>query len=178
MNIEFTARRLKFDDEVKELVETRLAKLSRVLPRDAQAKVLLRAEKRGVAFEITISARQRTWAAEVIEPDQLTAVHAALDKIAAQAKKTKARVKEDKKHTSSGVKAPESWEPALKEEPAARSRGPRTETVAARPMFDEDALYAFSHSKKDVLPYRDPSDDSIRFLYRRKDGMIAILIVA
>jgi hypothetical protein len=42
-------------------------------------------------------------------------------------------------------------------------------------MFDEDALNAFSHSKRDVLAYRDPSDEALRVLYRRKDGSVVIL---
>ncbi len=173
MKIELTARRLTVDAKTKDTIEKRLEKLSKVLPREAEAKVVVRLEKRGVLVEVTITARQRTWAAEAVAEDQLTAAQSALDRIAAQAKKTKARVKEEKKHTVSSVRSPEAALPA--EKPAARAVGPRTETYEARPMFDEDALHAFDRGKREVLAYRDPSDMQVRVLYRRKDGAVVIL---
>ena len=173
MKIELTARRLTVDAKTKDTIEKRLEKLSKVLPREAEAKVVVRLEKRGVIVEVTITARQRTWAAEAVAEDQLTAAQNALDKIAAQAKKTKARVKEEKKHTVSAVRSPEAALPA--EKPAARAGGPRTETYEARPMFDEDALHAFDRGKREILAYRDPSDMQVRVLYRRKDGTVVIL---
>lgn len=173
MKIELTARRLTVDAKTKDTIEKRLEKLSKVLPREAEAKVVVRLEKRGVIVEVTITARQRTWAAEAVAEDQLTAAQNALDRIAAQAKKTKGRVKEEKKHTASGVRSPEAALPA--EKPSARTAGPRTETYEARPMFDEDALHNFDRGKREVLAYRDPSDMQIRVLYRRKDGTVVIL---
>lgn len=173
MKIELTARRLTVDAKTKDTIEKRLEKLSKVLPREAEAKVVVRLEKRGVIVEVTITARQRTWAAEAVAEDQLTAAQNALDRIAVQAKKTKARVKEEKKHTASGVRSPEAALPA--EKPAARTVGPRTETYEARPMFDEDALHTFDRGKREVLAYRDPSDMQVRVLYRRKDGTVVIL---
>lgn len=178
MSVEFTARRLTIDEKVKDVVEKRLAKLAKVLPRGAQCKVLVRAEKRGVTVEITVTARQRTWAADATEADQLTAAHGALEKVAAQAKKTKAKVKEVKKHTSKTVRAATWTEeaPEAVEKEAPRVRAPRVENVQARQLFDEDAIHAFSHSKKDVLPYRDAADETLKVLYRKKDGSIAILV--
>ena len=174
MKVEITARRLTVDARTKETIEKRLEKLSKVLPREADAKVVIRLEKRGVLVEVTISARQRTWAAESVAADQLTAVQEALDRVAAQVKKTKARVKEEKKHTVSGVRKVAVAAPAEAPVPP-REKPPRSETYEARRMFDEDALNAFSHSKRDVLAYRDPSDEAIRVLYRRKDGSVVVL---
>ena len=177
MKVEVTARRLTVDAKTKDTIEKRLEKLSKVLPREAEAKVVVRLEKRGVLVEVTITARQRTWTAEAVAVDQLTAAQNALDRVAAQAKKTKARVKEEKKHTVSGVRSAAAAVPA--EKPAApRDNPPRTETYEARRMFDEDALNAFDRSKREVLAYRDPSDETLRVLYRRKDGTVVILTPA
>lgn len=175
MNVEITARRLTVDAKTKSTIEKRLEKLSKVLPREADAKVVIRLEKRGVVVELTISARQRTWTAEAVAVDQLTAAQEVLDRVAVQVKKTKARVKEEKKHTVSGVrKAAAVAEPAEVPVPP-REKPPRNETYEARRMFDEDALNAFNHSKRDVLAYRDPSEEVLRVLYRRKDGSIVLL---
>jgi putative sigma-54 modulation protein len=175
MKVETTARRLTVDAKTKETIEKRLEKLSKVLPREADAKVVIRLEKRGVLVEVTISARQRTWAAEAVAADQLTAVQEALDRVAAQVKKTKARVKEEKKHTVSGVRKVAAAALPVEAPVPPREKPPRSETYEARRMFDEDALHAFGQSKREVLAYRDPSDEVIRVLYRRKDGSVVIL---
>ena len=174
MKVEVTARRLTVDAKTKDTIEKRLEKLAKVLPREAEAKVVVRLEKRGVLVEVTITARQRTWAAEAVAADQLTAAQNALDRIGAQAKKTKARVKEEKKHTVSAVRSPEAAIPPEKPTPP-REKGPRTESYEARPMFDEDALHSFDRGKREVLAYRDPSNMQVRVLYRRKDGTVVIL---
>src|SRR6185369_5228264 len=97
--------------------------------------------------------------------------------IAAQAKKTKAKVKEEKKHRSSGVKSPESWTPPVDGEAvAAAPTSPLAESVKARPMFEEDALHRFTSRDHDVLVFRDPGSDSLRVLYRRRDGTLGLLI--
>lgn len=177
MNIDFTARRLKLDPRVRELVEKKLERLERVLPPDAQAHVIVRAEKKGVSVEVTVVGRQRTWTATESGADQETAVHEVLERIEAQAKKTKARVKEEKKKSRvSPVKLPEAWAaPAAAAEAPAR-RAPRHEKVVARPTFEEDALHKFVKWDRQVMVYREPSDETLRVLYRRRDGSLAILI--
>ena len=157
MKVEVTARRLTVDAKTKDTIEKRLEKLSKVLPREAEAKVVIRLEKRGVLVEVTITARQRTWTAEAVAADQLTAAQNALDRVAAQAKKTKARVKEEKKHTASGVRAVGRGRPPGRDRPSAPlEKPPRTETYEARRMFDEDALHVFDHGKREVLAVPRP----------------------
>ena len=56
MKIEVTARRLTVDAKTKDTIAKRLEKLSKVLPREAEAKVVVRLEKRGVLVEVTITA--------------------------------------------------------------------------------------------------------------------------
>lgn len=175
MKVEITARRLTVDAKAKDTIEKRLAKLAKVLPREADAKVVVRLEKRGVLVEVTITARQRTWAAEAVAADQLTAVQNAFDKVAAQAKKTKARVKEEKKHTVSTVRSPSVAAPPEEKPVPPAEKPPRSESYEARRMFDEDALHRFDRGKREVLAYRDPSNGEMRVIYRRKDGTVVIL---
>jgi putative sigma-54 modulation protein len=178
MKIEYTARRVKLSPKVREIVEKKFIKLSKVLPADAQAHVIVHAEKKGVTVEVNVVGRQRTWTAAEIGGDQETATHAVLERIEAQAKKTKQKVKEEKKHTSAGVRSPEVWAPAAVpgDGPVERRMGPEAEQVKARPMFEEDALTQFTARDKDVLVFRDPSSDALRVLYRRRDGSLGLLI--
>jgi len=179
MNIEFVARRVRLDERVRDIVEKKLEKLLKVLPKDAQAHVVVERLKKDVSLEITVVGRQRTWTAKEVNQDQQAAAHAVLDRIAAQVKKTKAKVREDKKHGApGGVRAPEGWAPPA---PAPRPdgerpMGPRAERVTARPLFEEDALHRFTSRNHDVLVFRDPGSDALRVLYRRRDGSLGLLI--
>ncbi|HEV8267957.1 MAG TPA: HPF/RaiA family ribosome-associated protein, partial [Thermoanaerobaculia bacterium] len=127
MNIDFTARRVRLHPRVRDIVETKLAKLEKVLPADAQARVVVFAERKDVAVEVTIVGGQRTWTATEKGPDQETALHAVLERIEAQAKKSKARVREDKKHHGSPVRAETAWG---EEKPKRRATGFRRESVS------------------------------------------------
>ena len=179
MNIDFVARRVRLDPSVREIVEKKLAKLAKVLPKDAQAHVVVERVKKDFAVEVTVVGRQRTWTAKEIGQDQPAAAHAVLDRIAAQAKKTKAKVREEKKHRApGGVRSPEVWEAPAAVAPADGDRrpGPRAEQVTARPMFEEDALHRFTTRDHDVLVFRDPGSESLRVLYRRRDGSLGLLI--
>jgi putative sigma-54 modulation protein len=175
MKIAFTARRVKLHPLVRHVVERKLAKLEKVLPRDAQAHVIVEAGKKDISIEVSVAGKNRSWQATAVGPDQPAAAHAVMERIAAQAKKTKAKVKEKKKRTASAVRSPRTWaEPGGEPGPIA---GPRREPVAALAMFEEDALTAFSGSTREVLVFRDlGASDAFRVLYRRRDGGFGLLI--
>lgn len=178
MNIEFTARRIKLNPKVREIVETKLEKIAKLLPSNAQAHVIVRAEKLGVAVEMTVVGRNATWTATEGGADQEKATYAVLDRIVAQAKKAKSKVREEKKHrtsTSSTSRSPGFTSEKVAKQPEP-SVGARRESVTARPMFEEDALTAFTSGNSEVLVFRDPGNDAFRVLYRRRDGSLGLLI--
>ncbi len=180
MNVDFTARRVKIDPVVRELVEKKLAKLEKVLPPDAQAHVIIWQEKKSMAIEVTIVGRQRTWTATETGPDQESVAHAVLERIVNQAKKTKAKVKEEKKARGSAtVRSPETWQEEKKPEEEAQATAAATvvhEKISLRPMFEEDALHHFTDDDRQILVFREPADDSLRVMYRRRDGSVGLLI--
>lgn len=176
MNVEFTARQVTWKPDVRELIEKKLGKLEKVLPRDAQAHVVLRAEKKSVSIEISVAGRQKTWTAKESGESQEAAAHAALDNIAAQAKRTKGRVKEEKKHRVSAVKSPASWPAAEADETPEHEPEAKREVVSIRAMFEEDALTSFAGGDKEVMVFRDPTTDALRVLYRRGDGRIGLVV--
>jgi hypothetical protein len=128
---------------------------------------VVRREKNSVTVEIAVAGRQRTWKATASGPDQRTAAQGVMGRIAAQVKKSKALVKEEKKRFGPSLRKPEKWPDAVAAERPATS--PRRESSPARTMFEEDALTAFHASDRDVLVYRDlGADAALRILYRRR----------
>ena len=175
MKAVYVARRVRIHPWLRDVVDTKLGKLERFFPRTAQAHVAVRREKNVVEVEVSVAGRHGTWKATASGPDQRTAAQAAMGRIAAQVRKSKAIVREEKKRSAPSVRKPEAWP----EPPAAeRPRGdPRREPVPARTMFEEDALAAFHASDRDVLVFRDlGADAELRVLYRRRDGRVGLVV--
>jgi ribosomal subunit interface protein len=174
MNTVYVARRIRIHPSLQVVVDAKLAKLERFLPRAVQAHIAVRREKNDVAVEVTVAGRNRTWKAVAAGPDQRTAAQEVMDRIAGQVKKTKALVKEEKKRAGSSVRQAEAWPAEPLERP---SREPRRESGATRAMFEEDALTAFHASDRDVLVFRDlASNEALRVLYRRRDGRVGLVV--
>lgn len=167
MKTDYTGRHIRLHSSVREVVETKLARLERVLPPRATARVVVSAGKKEVEVEVTVEGRARTITAAARGADQRTAAQAAMERLAGQVRKTKAIAKESKKHRASGVRRPEGWT-APEPRPEAVHR---RETVSPRSMFEEDALTHFAASRREFMVFRDPaSPQHVRFLYRRRDG--------
>ncbi|HEX5855366.1 MAG TPA: ribosome-associated translation inhibitor RaiA [Thermoanaerobaculia bacterium] len=176
MKTSFTARHIRLHPRLREIVQTKLAKLERVLPGRAEARVVVTAGRQDVEVEVTVAGRHGTLTATARAADQQSAAQDVMDRVAAQAVKTKTKVKGVKKRAASAVRSPAAW-PA--EQPADRPRpsGPRRETFSPRAMFEEDALTAFAASRREVLVFRDPaSHHALRFLYRRRDGTLGLVV--
>ncbi len=176
MRTDYTARHIRIHAVVRDVVETKLARLERVLPPRAEARVVVSAGKKDVEVEVTVAGRTRTLTAVGRGGDQRTAAQAAMEKLAGQVRKSKAIVKESKKHRPSGVRgaATATW---TAPEPEAASPGPRRETVSPRAMFEEDALTHFAASRREYMVFRDPaSPHQVRFLYRRRDGGFHLVV--
>ena len=176
MKTAFIARRIRIYPSTQEIVQTKLSKLERFLPRTVQAHVVVQREKNSISVEVALAGRQRTWKAAASGPDQWTAAQEVMDRIAAQVKKSKALVKEEKKRSGPSVRLPEAWPEAPGVEPSRPARLLRREAVTARAMFEEDALDAFGSSPRDVLVFRDlGAGEALRVLYRRKDGSLGLV---
>jgi ribosome hibernation promoting factor len=175
MKAVYIARRVRIHPWLRDVVDTKLEKLEHFFPRTAQAHVTVRREKNIVAVEVAVVGRHGTWKATASGPDQRTAAQAVMGRIAAQVKKSKAIVKEEKKRSGPSVRKPEAWpEPRPAERPAA---GPRREPSPAQSMFEEDALAAFHASDRDVFVFRDlGADAALRVLYRRRDGRVGLVL--
>lgn len=175
MNVEFTARHVRLHPRLREIVEAKLAKLERALPRGAEARVVVTAGKKDLEVEVTISGR-RPMTATARGTDQAGAAQEVMDRIAAQAAKSKTRVTSVKKGGAPTVRSASRWTAGAPSEPYS-SPATRRESVSPRAMFEEDALSAFAASRRDVLLFRDPAfDNGLRVLYRRRDGSFGLVV--
>jgi len=173
MRTDYTARHIRIHPKVREVVETKLDRLEKVLPPRAEARVVVSAGRNDVEVEVAVVGKKRTISAAGRGSDQRTAAQAAMEKLAGQVRKSKGIVKESKKHRPSGVRSPEGWS----EPESAPAPVHRRETVNPRAMFEEDALTHFAASRRDFMVFRDlASPNQVRFLYRRRDGGFHLVV--
>jgi putative sigma-54 modulation protein len=168
MKTTFTARHVRLHPRLRQIVETKFAKLGRTLPGDAEAHVVVTAGKKDLEVEVSVAGRHGTLTAAARAGDQASAAQEVMDRIAAQVVKSRTK--------ATGVKKRKTWPAEPPAEPV-RHAGPRRETQSPRAMFEEDALTAFAASPREVLVFRDPaSHNALRFLYRRKDGTLGLVV--
>jgi ribosomal subunit interface protein len=176
MKTTFTARHVRLHPRLKEIVQAKLEKLERVFPGRAEAHVVVTAGRQDVEVEVKVAGRHGTLTATARGGDQPSAAQDVMDRVAAQAVKTKTKVKGVKKRAPSALKSPAAW-PREHSPEAVSPAEPRRETFSPRAMFEEDALTAFAASRREVLVFRDPAfDHALRFLYRRRDGTFGLVV--
>ena len=118
MKTTFTARHIRLHPRLREIVETKLAKLERTLPGDAEAHVVVTAGKKDVEVEVTVAGRHGTLTAAARAGDQPSAAQDVMDRIAAQA-----------------VKIEDEGEAASRNAPPQRSGTPRPGRRSRRPRW-------------------------------------------
>ena len=176
MKTTFTARHIRLHPRLREIVQTKLAKLERVLRGRAEARVVVTGGRKDVGVEVTVVGRGGTLTATARAGDQPSAAQDVMDRVASQVVKTSTKVKGVRKRSPSAVRTPAVWPAEHAAEPMTAVE-PRRETFSPRAMFEEDALTAFAASRREVLVFRDPAfDNALRFLYRRRDGTLGLVV--
>ena len=87
----FSGRGMSLTPDLKALVESKLARLTRTLPNVLEARVVWTAEKFRRRVRITLRARRETFASEATAPQLATAVDEALEALRRQTREAKER---------------------------------------------------------------------------------------
>jgi len=197
MRLELTGRHVDSTPALRRLIETKLARLERMLKDGAvSAQVVLTREKRGCRADITLHARGEKFLHGVGDsPKWTTSVSRAVDKIVQQAKTVKGKWQERKRQSGPrresrlgfgiasqgggagrgvGTAAPASRVPALPERPG-RPLILRVSKQLLRSMSVTHAARAFESDRDGVVIFRDAETLAVSVLYRRNDGELTLV---
>jgi putative sigma-54 modulation protein len=178
MRVDITGRHLTVTPPLRELITKRLGTLERVLNDAAiSALVIVTKEKYRHKVEIAIHTRgDHTLSGTAEANSWALAIRQASLKIEQQAKKLKGRWDARKRQAAKVVRN-RKVTPAADETPAVTD-GPRVVRAtryAVKPMSIDDAAIRMDQSDDDFLVFRNPDDDSVAVLYRRKDGNLGLI---
>jgi putative sigma-54 modulation protein len=172
MRLDITGRHVEVTPPLRQLIDRRLAKLSRVLNDSAiSGTVILTREKYRHLSEIVIHARgdhilRGTGAANAWH----LSIRQAAEKIEQQAQKLKSKWT-DGRHRSARASGDSRRAPAAPVAPRRVVRG----RYPIKPMSVEDAALRLEGGSETFVVFRDADNDSVTILYRRKDGNLALI---
>jgi putative sigma-54 modulation protein len=186
MRLELTGRHVDITPTLRRLVDTKLAKLERMLNDSVvSAQAVLTREKHRHRTDITLHARGEKFLHGVGDSGSWEAsVSAAIEKITQQAHKIKGKWQE-RKRRGAGKGLPPSGEErvALRVTPAPRARRPRVQMPhilrasrqAIKAMSVADAAREVQAAGEGVVVFRDVETASISVLYRRLNGELTLV---
>jgi putative sigma-54 modulation protein len=185
MRLELTGRHVEITPTLRRIVDSRLAKLDRLLNDSAvSAQIVLTREKNRLHVEITVHVRDEKFLHAVGSSAAWgTSVSEAIDRIAQQARRIKGKWQGRKRHAARAPSADGvSQSPRPKPSPAGAPRAgtgklqalPSSRQVI-KPMSVADAVLEVEARPADLVVFRDVKRGSISVLYRRPDGELTLV---
>lgn len=166
MEIQLTAKQLKITPALREYVQQKMGKTQKYFDHIVWGQAFLFVEKRSHKAEMIVHAPGQTFRALATAADLYSAIDLASDKIDAQLKKHKERIKSRHKPKTSDTMA-EAMPPAAASFAVSRQ--------SVTPMTPEQASEEFDSSDRVFLVYLDKDTDQVQVLYRRGDESLGII---
>lgn len=166
MKINIIGRQMNVWDEMKTIIEAKLAKLDKYFGDDCQATVTLSSKHNKKCLEITITASGTIFRSEVQEETFRNALDKAVYVIERQIRKNKTRLA---KRLRSGafeggiIDTGEDFE----EEAEFKIR---RKTFTLKPMSAEEAIMQMNLLDHEFFVFKDDKTGDVNVVYKRKDG--------
>lgn len=168
MEIQLTAKQLKVTPAINGYVHEKMEKAQKYFDHIVWGQAFLSVEKRAHNAEFVIHAPRQTFRALATAADLYSAIDLASDKIDAQLKKYKERLK-DRHKPSKAETAPVAVEAAAPSIKAAVIKQP------VRPMTPEEAAAEMERLGQAFRLFQDKGSHQIHVIYRRDDETYGIL---
>lgn len=172
MKIHITGRHIRLTKALRAYIEKKLSKTQKYMKQIVWAQVLISVEKRFHQCEIVLHAAKQTFRSLAKAADLYAAVDLASDKIDAQLRKYKERLKD--KH-----KIQRSIPEALPSEPLEPMiRFSVIKKLAMPPMSPEKAAREMEDMGYDFWMFRDDKSKQVSVIFRRVDDSLGLLLPA
>jgi len=187
MSTEITSRGFEITPEIRQLIETKLAKIQEKLFDDViDVRVVLDVQKyRNICEIIIVGKEHDVKSVQDSDHSMQDAINAAIDHIKRQAQKNREKIRD---HHRSKVT---DWtvnvlEPGNLRVPLSKSgnggssepgahRIIRSTNLAIRPMSIEEAALRLDDSKNEFIVFRDVDNDRVSVIYKRRDNHLGLI---
>ena len=174
MRVIISGRGLVLTPFFRAQVERKVTRLSRLLPKLLDARVVCEAEKFRRTARLVVRAKRHTFSAEATAADLAAAVDEALEAVDRQIRTAKDRRQRAKAaHTArprTGLATPpEPTPPKPAPEPVVTRR------LVAKPMSVEEAVMQLRLGDEQFFVFRNAQTSDVNVLYRRRDGGLGLV---
>lgn len=166
MEIQLTAKQLKVTPALREYVQQKMGKAQKYFDHIVWGQAFLFVEKRLHKAEMIVHAPGQTFRALATAADLYSAIDLASDKVDAQLKKHKERLKTHHKAKTSE---------ALPEPPAPEASPITVVRQAVEPITAQRAVQELEASGSRFMAFLDRDTDQIQVAYRRDDETFGII---
>jgi ribosome hibernation promoting factor len=178
MKIEYIGRNVQVDDRVKQHVAGKLKKVVKFLEEPIEARATLFVERHRQIAELHVAHRLGVLqATEESDALMLEAINLAVEKIEAQARKSRKKLVERKRRVDKdGQRWPVEVLDRASVGAGAVPRIVESTHLSIKPMTIDEAALELDGSEDGFVVFRDSASDRVSVLYRRKDrnyGLIA-----
>ena len=182
MRLDLTGRHVEITPALRQLIESRLARVERLLNSSAlSATAVLTLEKYRHRTEIVVHARGDKILRGLGEGNGWNlSIREAMEKVLQQAQKIKGKWSERKRsETRRRVPRTARAEAGARARPepaeAAAPRVIRATRYAVKPMSVEDAALRVEQSAEAFVVFRNAESSAVNIVYRRKDGNLGLI---
>jgi putative sigma-54 modulation protein len=178
MNIEYSARNVVADEQVRRHCEEKLKKVLKFLAEPVEARVTLELVKHHFVAEMTVTHRWGTLQADESADQMLEAINLAAEKIATQAERGRKKHKDVRRRAARGSGWPIDVieKASIGAGAAGSARVIKSSRLPIKPMSIEEAAMELEGSKHEFVVFRDSETEKVSVLYKRHDenyGLIA-----
>lgn len=175
MKITVIGRQMNVYDEMKELVEKKLAKFDKYFNGTGEATVTLSCKHNEKNLEITISAANTLFRSEIGAESFRDALDSAVAAIEGQIRRNKTRL--SKRLRTSGMDFPaDTFTPEDYSEDDDPELIIRTKTFSFKPMSPEEAILQMNLLGHQFFVFNDDHSNQTCVVYRRKDGAYGLIV--
>jgi putative sigma-54 modulation protein len=179
MNIEITGRHLDITEPIKEFVQKRTARFTKLAGGSCDFHLVLAVEKHRQIAEVVLNTKVGTFNATEESKDLYASIGSALEKIEKQLRKQKERRKDIARNTDKeqlhfemvGAPITDLGKPSdLADHPEIVEM-----VLDARPMAPEEAALELHESGGSFVVFYNARSEQVNVLYRRNDGNLGLI---
>ncbi len=174
MNINIIGRQVNVRDDMKALVEKKLAKFDRYFPKGADATVTFKREKDLERVELTISVVGTLFRAEESTMEFRTSLTRCIDVIEGQIRKNKTRLEKRMKSSFEAAEAAIAEQGAVVEEEGEFDI--RVKTFPLKPMTPEEAILQMNLIGHSFYAFEDADSGDVCIVYKRNAGAYGLIV--
>ncbi len=173
MKIHLSGRGVGVSAALRRRVETKVAKVARLLPKALEARIVLGLERHRHLAELTLQAKGTTLRAEAAASDFYAAVDLAADNLERQVRRRKDRIRARKPRLSRRVPKASAESPL----PPVADDGPPVllRRLSAKPMSVDEALEQLRARQDSLLVFTNARSRAVNVLHRRADGLLELV---